>query len=248
MRIGRSRLLEDRTKDWARSYNSLDPVVLDFAAKDASPNRRALRRALVMGALLHVAVFLIVFPSIHPEPRGVGPSAPRLYVMQQVRFSPPEAAPRRSRPVDRPQAKRIPIPDPTPDDPEPIFDEAVDGPDAEFPEVSIGDATSIPDAPPGPSVSVYQIAGNVRAPEKIHAPDPVYPEEARLGRIQGVVILQTIIDDRGNVTNIRALKGLPGGLTEAAVDAVSQWRFKPATLDGKPVWVHYLITVSFSVQ
>ncbi len=247
MRIGRSRLLEDRTKEWAGSFNALDPVVMDIAQGDAGANRSALRRGLVFGAILHAIIFLIVFPSYEPEPRGVG-SAPRVYVMKQVRFSPPEAAPNRSRPVEKPKAKRVPIPDPTPDEPEPIFDEAVDGPDMDFPEVSIGDVVSIPGAPPGPSGSVFQIGGNVRAPEKIFAPDPVYPEEARQARVQGVVILQTIIDAAGNVTNIRALKGLPSGLTEAAVQAVSQWRFKPATLEGKPVRVHYMITVSFSVQ
>ena len=247
MRIRRSRLLEDRTKDWAGSYNSLDPVVLDIAEGEAGPNRAALRRGLVFGAILHAVIFLIVFPSYEPKPRGVG-SAPKVYVMKQVRFSPPEAVPRRSRPVEKPKAKRIPIPDPTPDEPEPIFDEAVDGPDMEFPDVGIGDVAAIPDGPPGPSVSVYQIAGNVRAPEKLFAPDPIYPEEARQARVQGVVILQTIIDAMGNVTNIRVLKGLPSGLTEAAVEAVSQWRFRPATMEGEPVWVHYMITVSFSVQ
>jgi TonB family protein len=66
--------------------------------------------------------------------------------------------------------------------------------------------------------------------------------------VQGVVILQTIIDTEGLVRNIKILKGLPSGLTEAAVEAVSAWRFEPATLDGKPVAVYYLVTVSFSVQ
>jgi protein TonB len=248
MKIGRSRLLDDRTREWAGSYNSLDPVVMDISDREAADTRRALRVALVIGGLLHVVIFLVVFPTWDPEPMGIGPSQPRLYVMKQLRFSPPEAQPRRARPVERPKARRIPIPDPTPEDPEPIFDEAVDGPEAEFPEVSIGDVVAIPDAPPGPSVSVYQIAGNVRAPEKLFAPDPVYPEEARLARVQGVVILQTVIDDTGRVTDIRTLKGLPSGLTEAAIEAVSQWRFKPATLEGKPVHVHYMITVSFSVQ
>ena len=247
IRIKRSRLLEDRTKSWGKSFNSLDPLLLEMAEEEAPANKRALRRGLIIGAILHVVVFLIVFPSYEPKPRGIG-SSPKVYVMKQVRFSPPDAARKRTRPVEKPKAKRIPIPDPTPDDPEPIFDEAVDGPEMEFPEVGVSDVVAIPDGPRGPSVSVYQIAGNVKAPEKIHAPDPVYPEEARMARIQGVVILQSIIDVVGNVTKIRVLKGLPSGLTESAIEAVERWKFRPATLEGKPVPVHYMITISFSVQ
>lgn len=247
MKIGRSKLLEDRTKSWHRSVNSLDPVLLELAEEEKPGNRRATRFGLIFGVILHLIIFVIVFPSYEAKVRSVG-SSPKVYVLKQMRFSPPEAPPRRSRPVAKPKAKKIPIPDPTPDDPEPLFDDAVDGPDMDFPEVSIGDVVSIPDAPPGPSVSVYQISGNVRAPEKISAPDPVYTEEARMARIQGVVILQTIIDAMGNVTNIRILKGLPSGLTESAVEAVNNWRFKPATLDGEAVPVHYMITISFSVQ
>ncbi len=247
MKIGRSRLLEDRTKSWHRSVNSLDPVVLELAEQEKPVNRRALRLGLIFGVILHLMVFLIVFPSYKTKARTIG-SSPKLYVVKQIRFSPPKAPPKRSQPVAKPKAKKIPIPDPTPDDPEPLFEDAVDGPDMDFPEVSIGDVAAIPNAPPGPSVSVYQISGNVKAPEKISAPDPVYTEEARMSRIQGVVILQTIIDITGNVTNIRVLKGLPSGLTESAVEAVRSWRFRPATLEGDPVPVHYMITISFSVQ
>ena len=221
--------------------------MLELVEEEKPANRRAVRLGLLLGVIIHLVVFMIVFPSYEPKARGIGRS-PRVYILKQVRFSPPQAAPRKSRPVTKPEAKKIPIPDPTPNEPEPLYDEAVDGPELEFPNVSVGDIESIPDAPPGPSVSVYQISGNVAAPEKIFAPDPSYPEEARMARVQGVVILQTIIDTVGNVTNIKVLKGLPSGLTESAVETVRSWRFKPATLEGKPVPVHYMITISFSVQ
>ena len=45
----------------------------------------------------------------------------------------------------------------------------------------------------------------------------------------------TIIDEEGNVTQVRVLKGLPEGLAESAVATVQTWRFKPATLKGQPV-------------
>jgi TonB family protein len=47
---------------------------------------------------------------------------------------------------------------------------------------------------------------------------------------------------------VRVLKGLPMGLDHAAVDAVQKWKFKPATLEGRPVKVYYVLTVNFQVQ
>lgn len=225
----------------------MDPVLADRAASEEAASRRRLRIAVLVGALVHAVLFVIVFPSTPSEPRYVGRES-RLYVIRQVRFSPPETAQRPTRPQTNPKAKKIPIPDPTPEEPEPLVTDVNQTSDLDFPNVATGDVVSIPDGPPGPSVSVYQVSGNVKAPVKIHAPDPVYPEEARLARVQGVVILQTIINRQGEVTDIRVLKGLPSGLTEAAVSAVSQWRFRPATLEGEPVAVHYLITISFNVQ
>jgi protein TonB len=57
------------------------------------------------------------------------------------------------------------------------------------------------------------------------------------------VILEVVIDERGNVIGSRVMKGLPMGLDLAAEEAVRQWRFKPATQYGKPVKVYYTVTV-----
>ena len=46
----------------------------------------------------------------------------------------------------------------------------------------------------------------------------------------------------------KVLRGLPLGLTESAVDAVRKWKFKPSTLNGKPVEVLYILTVRFNLQ
>ena len=56
------------------------------------------------------------------------------------------------------------------------------------------------------------------------------------------------IDEQGNVTDVSVLKGLPMGLSEAAVEAVKQWKYKPATLNGKPVAVYFNLTVNFQLQ
>lgn len=85
-------------------------------------------------------------------------------------------------------------------------------------------------------------------PVKVRDVKPEYTELARAARIQGVVILRTLIDDEGNVVDIEILKELPMGLSEAAVDAVKQWKFEPATLGGEPVPVNHNVTVNFKLS
>ncbi len=82
-------------------------------------------------------------------------------------------------------------------------------------------------------------------PVKVHDVAPEYTELARAARLQGVVILRTAIDQEGNVVDVDVLKGLHMGLTEAAVDAVKQWKFEPATIDGEPIPVSYNVTVNY---
>lgn len=84
-------------------------------------------------------------------------------------------------------------------------------------------------------------------PVKVHDVKPEYTELAREARLQGVVILQTAIDQEGNVVDVDVLKGLEMGLTEAAVDAVKQWKFEPATMDGEPIPVSYNVTVNYQL-
>ncbi len=246
MRIGESRLTQRRERPWTRPYNSLDPVVLRLQEEDEPLRKRAVRLGVAAAIVFHVVLFFIAFPSYYEEKILKVGSVPRVYRLKAVQFQQPPK-PRVQQRVPKPKARMVPVPDATPDDPEPIVrDDAVETSDLDFPEV--GDSVVIPKGPAGPAIGPMQISGNILAPVRVHSPDPHYPEEARHARVQGVVILQTIIDKVGNVTDIKVLKGLPSGLTEAAVEAVSKWRFKPATLEGKPVAVYYLVTVSFSVQ
>ena len=93
-----------------------------------------------------------------------------------------------------------------------------------------------------------QIGGNIKPPVIITKFKPRYTEEARKARIEGIVLLQTVVDTRGNVTRVQVVKGLTMGLTESAIETVQQWKYKPATLDGKPVEVFMLMQVRFSLQ
>jgi periplasmic protein TonB len=102
----------------------------------------------------------------------------------------------------------------------------------------------------GDGLPVRFKVGGMTRPEIIHQVQPRYSEKARQVGIQGAVIVEAIIDEHGNVTNVRVLKGLPMGLEQAAVEAIQQWRFKPATQEstGKAVKVYYTLTVNFTIQ
>jgi len=92
------------------------------------------------------------------------------------------------------------------------------------------------------------VGGAVIRPVIIDRVEPQYTEMARRARLEGTVIVQAVIDEAGNVLDVKVLKRLPMGLDQSAVDAVSRWRFKPATLYGRPVKVFYSLTVNFRVQ
>lgn len=94
----------------------------------------------------------------------------------------------------------------------------------------------------------HRVGDHVTRPEKISGAAPVYTEAARKARVQGVVIIEAIIDEQGDVTKTNILKGLPLGLDQAAVEAVKTWKFKPAMFEGRPVKVYYTLTVNFKVE
>ena len=94
----------------------------------------------------------------------------------------------------------------------------------------------------------YPVGGDVTRPEIISSTKPVYTELARRARVSGTVIVESIINEQGDVVNVRVLKGQPLGLDQAAVDAIKTWKFKPAMKAGKPVKVYYVLTVNFQVQ
>ncbi len=138
------------------------------------------------------------------------------------------------------------MPDPTPDDPEPLVVPGEIVPVLEYPDPGL--SVGLPDAPPPfAEPSLRRVGGDVLPPVKIHAPPPRYTEIARKARIQGLVILEAVIDATGKVTDVRLIKGLPMGLEQAAIEAVRQWRFEPATLNGKPVAVLYNLTINFTL-
>jgi TonB family protein len=215
----------------------------EIFAQEYEDDRKYMRIAIAVAIVIHIVIFLITVPEIVAQ--AGAPKKQKVYVVQQVRFKPPP--PKQKQEIPKPKAKKVPIPDPTPDEPEPIR-----LPDEITPEIDIPDTDIIFGIPEGPPAAEpegpIRVGGDVKPPAKIVAPSPQYTEIARKARIQGVVIIEAIINKEGNVTNVKILKGLPMGLDDAAADAVKKWKFKPATLNGKPVAVIYNLTVNFRLQ
>lgn len=232
-----------KTDSDAGTQGELANQFLAFAAED-SQDKKTLRIAILVAAILHGLLFFIYFPE--GPAQAADEKQQKVYVVQQVRFRPPP--PEQKQEIPKPRAKKVPIPDPTPDEPEPIRLEEEIEQQVELPSDDI--IFGIPEGPPPlePSGPIH-VGGDMNPPEKTYAPQPQYTEIARKARIQGVVIVQAIIDKEGNVTSVKLLKGLPMGLDTAALDAIKKWKFKPATLaDGRPVAVYYTLTVNFQLQ
>jgi protein TonB len=100
----------------------------------------------------------------------------------------------------------------------------------------------------GGSGTAMRVGGDVKAPTTISRVEPQYTELARKARIEGIVIIEAIINTNGDVTDVRVLKPLPLGLDQSALEAVKRWRFKPGTLNGQPVPVIYNLTINFRLQ
>jgi protein TonB len=92
------------------------------------------------------------------------------------------------------------------------------------------------------------VGGNVKPPRPISTPPPAYSDEARNAKLEGTVILRTIIGVDGIPTDVEVVRALGQGLDEKAVAAVRGWRFQPATMDDKPVAVQISIEVTFKLK
>jgi protein TonB len=117
--------------------------------------------------------------------------------------------------------------------------------------VPAGVPSGVPNGVPvdGEAVAgIRRVGGDVEPPVALYRVQPGYTEPARRVRLEGVVVVEAILDVEGRVTDVRVLKPLGMGLSEAAVDAVAQWRFRPATVNGRPVSVYFTLTVKFELQ
>lgn len=212
-------------------------------AQEGRQDRTFTRYAVFAAALVHASLLLLRIPQVREY--VVEDEKPDIFVVTPVRFRP-------SKPALQPKVpqlpvRTIPVPDPTPGELEPLRIEPIDPLAAVSSDLFVAAPPVLP-PPVEPTGPVY-VVGDMTAPVKLYAPPPHYTEIARKGRLQGVVIVQAVIDKQGEVTSVKILKELPLGLDQAAVEAIKRWRFEPARLaDGRAVIVYYTLTVKFELR
>ncbi len=188
----------------------------------------------------------------------------------------PKAAPPKLQPtVPKPKPVTVPIPDPTPQAPEPLLKQEIDTPRvvAEISDdFNIGQISAPPGRPgrggvgqggtgtdsgplagsgvaAGDGTGIYKMSGSITDPRLIAKTTPSYTDEAIKAKVQGVVILRAIIRKNGQIDSFQVLRGLGYGLEERAIQEIAtKWRFRPGTLNGRPIDVLATIEVQFNLR
>ena len=251
----------------------VDPYNIYLDEEDPN-DKRALRVAMFIALLFHLLLFVVRFAAeagvyiadnrqlitlrnlAGPQMGGGGGGRPK--------------AATKSVEVPKPKPQVLPFPDPTPDEPEPLYEPVIETAPQIVAQVgnefSIGEVSGPPGSGglggsgrgggsgdgfgrgtgPGVGDGVYGLGGGVKAPVPIFQPLPLYTEEARKARLEGIVLLQAIIRKDGSVDSFKVIRGLGYGLDESAINTIAtKWRFKPGSLNGQPVDVQANIEVSF---
>jgi len=100
---------------------------------------------------------------------------------------------------------------------------------------------------PSAPVAPLPVGGDVKQAELISKVAPIYPSLAKNQHVSGNVLIDALIDANGRVTTMKVISG-PTLLHQSAMDALRQWKYQPATLDGKAVPMHLTVTLQFRLQ
>jgi protein TonB len=213
-----------------------------------------LHAVLIVGVL--VATFWFVAPPVPrdqimmafvapapPPPPPPPPAPPR-----------PEAARQRDTPVPT-SGDVAPVTEPSQVEPEPEPVEFEDGEERGVPGGVIGGL--MPDLPPPPPPPAppppaaprtpLRVGGHIKEPTLLHRVDPEYPALAVASKMEGLVILEAIVDEEGRVESVRSLRRSTI-FDDAAIKAVRQWRYSPVLLNGRPEKFILTVVVSFNLS
>ena len=217
-------------------------------------------RSLPVSIAVHLLAIVIVFvvPLAAPVVLSVPSSPLPPFIKAAAMPAPPAPPPRASRvPSTAPSAAVATVAPPAilPEVEQPIAPSGLTDPFgvvvAPVDTSGLGMVTKpieLPATPPSPHPAGPVRVGELLVPpRKLVDVRPVYPEIARQARVEGIVILEAILDRRGRVRQVRVTRSSPL-LDHAAIDAVRQWQYSPSTLHGQPVGVLMTITITFMLQ
>lgn len=234
--------LDDNREIAAASHRTFS----EYLAEEEDPRPRKV--AGVIALVLHFLLFMVIVPDSTREPLEVTSPVAATVIKRYKPPSPPAQAKRTKR---RKVVNPVPIPDPTPEEPEPVVEEASD---SFVGEVSQEFVVGLPDAPPGPGGDARAGAfrageGGVTPPEVVRRQLPEYTPGATRSGIQGEVWIEAVVTAEGGVVEPKLLKGLPDDeLNDRALESIRHWRFRPGLKDGRPVPVIAVFTVTFRLH
>jgi periplasmic protein TonB len=193
---------------------------------------------------------MIWIPDSRPAARGGGgrpraaraaPEKPTVAALQPIPaiVEPPTLVPER---MSQPLAEAVPA----------IADAAVD---AGAPRAGAGEGERPgsgfgPDSGPGSGGEVYGIGNGVSAPIPLRRPQPAYTADAMRARLQGVVVLNCVVQPDGRCSDIRVMQSLDMvfGLDDQAIASAREWRFRPGQRLGSPVPVRVTLEIAFNIR
>ena len=215
------------------------------------------RYTIALSLLAHASVFAmaIVAPLVATSELPSPPTVTQMYLAAEVLPSPPPVAP--IRPIPPRLATITTSPAAPVEAPVGIGvergivlnDAHVDTNSVDGLVEGLGTNAIAIDAPPPPPAVVQPVrpGGDVTPPTRIKHVVPEYPLIAKSARVQGVVIIEAIIDTDGKVQQARVIRSLPL-LDQAALDAVREWEYTPTLLNGRPTPVIMTVTVQFTLK
>jgi TonB family protein len=124
---------------------------------------------------------------------------------------------------------------------------AMSGDESDSNGAALGTGLAVNGKQPAAPAAPLPVGGDVKPAKLLTRVPPVYPTLARNQHVSGDVLIDALIDPAGHVTTMKIISG-PTLLHQAAMDALRQWKYQPATLDDKPVQMHLTVTVQFRLQ
>ena len=207
-------------------------------------DNRPLRAAWIAALVVHFLAFTAIIPI---GPSRVDATPEKTYTVI-ARYEPPPPPPEEpERRVVKRDITPVPIPDPTPDAPEPFVSEDYVYADTAGEAADVDFIIVAPSGPPVPDQEVYRVGAEVQRPQLLDKIVPDYPELALRARLECVVIMEARIDKQGNVVDLAVLRPCGLGLTESALNAVRKWKYAPTMVNGRPVEVVLTATVVFQL-
>ena len=239
--------LENPTRSEGIVYADRDESIAMQVAFPEEGKRSYVKVSLCIA--LYAVLALIWMPGFNlKQPVYQVTSNERPVQRRKVLRPPPEKPAEAVVTVDK-KAKKMPMPDMTPDDPEPLLQLAEQVPPT--PVATEDWEIGIPDGPPASNNVAIVGQDGVEAPIFIKKVPPKYPADGIQVRLQGYVVLQAILKKDGYVSDIKVLRGLGKGrfgFEDEAIASLKQWSFLPGKVNGKPEDVRMNLRVDFILQ